>query len=80
MNCWGLRVCVALQDRKAFLAMLRGAQGLSIKVRRFQGAIGWKLQLNSLELKTAEFSGWYHLLIVYHCYLIFHDVMSLSAF
>jgi len=39
------------RDRKAFLAMLRGAQGLSIKVRRFQGAIGWKLQLNSQQEK-----------------------------
>lgn len=39
------------RDRQAFLAMLRGAQGLSIKVRRFQGAIGWKLQLNSQQEK-----------------------------
>lgn len=37
------------RDRRDFLAMLRGAEGLVVKLQRCQGAAGWKLQLNGQE-------------------------------
>lgn len=39
------------RDRREFLAMLRGAEGLVVKLQRCQGAAGWKLQLNSQKEK-----------------------------
>lgn len=39
------------RDRGAFLAMLRSATGVALKIRRIQGCASWKLQLNSQQEK-----------------------------
>ncbi|CAE7448175.1 unnamed protein product [Symbiodinium sp. CCMP2592] len=45
------------RDRGAFLAMLRSATGVALKIQRIQGCASWKLQLNSQQEKQWQQDG-----------------------